>query len=51
MLTLFDWLVLLSVVGVIFVWLWRHLRKVFFSQCQSSGCANCNGCSRGGKAE
>ena len=47
MLTLFDTMVLVGIILIVVIWLYRHLRGVLKSNCDSAGCANCSGCPKG----
>jgi len=45
--SLFDYSVLFIVIAIITCWLLRHFRQTFVSQCETTQCANCRGCSKG----
>lgn len=42
--TLFDWVVLVSVIILLSIWFGRYLYRTFNKKCSGGGCSNCSGC-------
>lgn len=48
--TLFDWVVLVSVVALVGLWFCRYLYRTFSKKCNGGGCSNCSGCDMNNRA-